>query len=101
MNNPFSDRDPKVKYFLVDYLSDLNEGRGFQETGLIMVEADKYHRDFAEHWCYKKFGSRIEFVMGAYTSSAITENWRVRTGYREHVEDFKLLAVLKDEIVGG
>lgn len=88
-----------VKRYLVRYDPDLTEGRGFQKEGLIWVHAKHHHQWFAEHYCYKEFGNRIEFVMGTYGSNAITENWSISEIKREVSKDVPLLVKLEEDCI--
>jgi hypothetical protein len=67
-----------VRTFEIYAHPELNEGAypaKFQ--GFLLVNANDHHFRFAEDWCYKKYGNRIEFVQGVYGSNAIVENWRI------------------------
>jgi hypothetical protein len=88
-----------VKYFLVSYAPDLTEGRGLQNKGILMVHSKGCQSMFAEHYCYQKFGNKIEFVMGVYGSNAITQNWSIREINKEQTANYPVLARLEENFV--
>jgi hypothetical protein len=88
-----------VKGFLVRYAPDLTEGRGWQKEGIVLVHAKRHQLWFAEHYCYEKFGNRIEFIMGAYGSNAITENWSVREVNIDSQKKQPILAKLEEDFI--
>ncbi|MBX4152272.1 hypothetical protein [Paenibacillus lautus] len=88
----------ETKYFLVEYRPDLNEGRyGFQKKGVVIVRAKNYHRKFVEHYCYQKFGNRIDFVMGSYGSHAITETWEIQE--IKYPDRYEILTEIEDVLI--
>ncbi|GAA4879420.1 hypothetical protein GCM10023310_69480 [Paenibacillus vulneris] len=88
-----------VKCFLVRYAPDLTEGRGFQKSGVVMVHANGHHKDFVEHWCYEKFGNRIDFCMGVYGSNAITSTWFIKEATEKDIEDHPTLHKIEERFV--
>lgn len=88
--------------FEVKYQPDLSEGKGLTKSGYVEVNASRAHKMFVEDWCYKKFGNRVAFAMGAYTSSAIMDNWVVSRTSDQMVAFYGLekLAYLQDEVIG-
>ncbi len=66
----------KVKAYRICAYPDLTEGRhGYKFQGYLLVHTNAYQNLFAEEWCYKKYKSRVDFVMGAYGSNAIMVTW--------------------------
>lgn len=65
-----------LRAFKIYAYPDLNEGRrGAEFQGYLLVNARSSHDMFAEHWCYEKYKNKVAFVMGAFGSNAIMENW--------------------------
>jgi hypothetical protein len=88
-----------VKNYLVRYSPDLTEGRGFQAAGIVMVHAKGSHKEFVEHWCYKKFGNRIDFCMGAYGSNAITDSWDIKEASEDDLRKYDILYRIEENFV--
>lgn len=88
-----------VKSFLVRYSPDLTEGRGFQKIGIVMVHANNLHKDFVEHWCYGKFGNRIDFCMGVYGSNAIVPTWYVKEANGDDLREYEVIHRIEENFV--
>lgn len=73
--------------------------RGFQQEGLVLVHAKGDHAWFVEHYCYQTFGNRIEFVMGAYGSNAITQNWSIQEIKKELSREIPFLVKLEEYFI--
>lgn len=65
-----------IKAFKIFAYPDLTEGRnGPTFQGYLLVHAKSDHSLFVEDWCYRKYHNKVSFVMGAFSSAAIRENW--------------------------
>ncbi len=70
-----------TKVFRIHYCPDTTEHGTLQKTLLLFVKAKFSHELWAELWCEKGFGSRLDFVQGV----AICTAWRV--GIQEALTD--------------
>lgn len=88
-----------VKAFKITYNYDWNEGRGYHSNGYVLVHTKNHHKMFVEDWCFRKFGNRIGFVMGAYGSNAVAYKWLIESCELQDVEEDKILAKLEEKFV--
>jgi len=68
----------RTKKFIVSYEPDLTEGRCYYKEGIIQVQADYHHSLFAKEWCNDKFGYKIKYVQGHYSSGTAMAPWSLR-----------------------
>lgn len=89
-----------VKAYKIYAYPDLNEGRRSAEfQGYLLVNSDGYHDMFAEYWCYEKYKNRVAFVMGAFGSNAIMENWSYKSCDVLEVQSEKIIGRVQDKFV--
>lgn len=88
-----------VKAYHIFYKPDLIEGRGLQEDGYILVHSRNNHKLFAEHFCYKEFGNKVGFVMGAYGSNAITTTWSISSCDLKSIDENKIITKIEEDFV--
>jgi hypothetical protein len=92
-----------IVWFKVFAGPDTTEGRyGPRLCGYVAVHANGSHNMFAEHWCYKKYGSTVTFCMGVFGSNAVMSNWRVeRLDSTPEMgdEDCNILALIEERFV--
>lgn len=62
-----------TKVFRVFYCPDTTEKGTLEKSLLLAVKAEWSHERWAELWCEKRFGSRVDFVQGV----AICQAWRI------------------------
>lgn len=62
-----------TKVFRIWHCADLTESGTLQKSLLLAVVAQWSHELWAELWCEKRFGSRVDFVQGV----AICMAWRI------------------------
>jgi hypothetical protein len=90
-----------VAWFEVFAGPDLTEGRhGPKSRGYIAVHAKSSHSMFAEHWCYKEYGSAVAFCQGVFGSNAVIPNWRVDRLENVNMSlDVNILALIEERCV--
>jgi len=79
----------KYTYFDVIYKPDLTEGRGYYDHITLAIASPYCAEQVALHYCFKKIGSPLEFVMGCQAMP----NWILKNQGKfktlEEIEKFK------------
>jgi hypothetical protein len=91
----YEDDYKNVKIFRVFHSPDLTEGRGLRKELLLCVKATFSHTLWAELWCERMFGSRVDFAQGV----AIVNAWTLSESgwsWKDVLEDQKRSARQKD-----
>lgn len=73
--NDIIEKEKNTTYWVVNALPDLTEGRGYYRFLYIRATINAQHpnpRVWLEDWCYRAFGRKIEFIMGASPMEAWT-----------------------------
>lgn len=82
-------RYANVEFFPIYAKPDLTEGRyGPQFVGFLMVDASWSRDLLAEHYCYRTYGSSVDFVQGAQP----IRNWRVGESQKEAPNEEAVIA---------
>lgn len=79
----------KIKFYSISHTPDLTEGRGYYGLTYLAVEDDYYHSEWALDFCFKNFGSALEFVMGV----SPIPNWVLRETTKEKFLDYRNVSV--------